>query len=372
MSFAPVEQAFNELLEQDPTNSRQLAIYYQGEPVVDLVGGPGFEQDSLLPVFSSSKGTIGLTIGLLVERGLIDLDALVTDYWPEFGQAGKSAVTVRQLFSHQAGLHGPTGGYTDLELLEHEPLAKRLAAQRPHWRPGSAFAYHAITIGTLADELVRRITGRTFSDYFTNEIAEPRDIDVHIGVPAELDPRCADVDLPPMEELMEMLAKLVDPGNTPLGSLALFSSTKGSLLTRINDEDFRRVGPPGAGGLATARGLARMYAAVHHDLGSDRILSDDTIEQVSQVQVAGLDLANGQNARFAIAFQKPHAERLEFGSYRAFGHDGAGGSLGFSDPHYDIAFGYTVKRIPLPGGVDERAIKLAAVARNCVQALRNS
>ena len=129
--------------------------------------------DSLLPVYSSSKGATAAVVALLVQRGQLDLDATVSSYWPEFAQGGKGAVTVRQLLSHQAGLPGVDGGFTWEELLAHAPLAERLAAQRPFWQPGQAFLYHGLTIGTLADELVRRIDGRTVADALREDVTGP-------------------------------------------------------------------------------------------------------------------------------------------------------------------------------------------------------
>ena len=134
----------------------------------------------------------------------------------------------------------------------------------------------------------------------------------------------------------------------------------------MNDEDYRRVGPPAAGGLAIARGLSGMYAALHHDLGGGRLLSDDTIAQVSQQQVNGINLTSGMPLAFGVVFMKPCPPRLEFGGFRAFGHDGLGGSLAFSDPHHDVTLGYIVKRIPLPGGAAERSVDLTKVLRSCL------
>jgi CubicO group peptidase (beta-lactamase class C family) len=142
-----------------------------------------------------------------------------------------------------------------------------------------------------------------------------------------------------------------------------------TLLQRVNDEDYRRAGQPAAGGLATARGLARLYASFHHDLGGHpRLLSDDTMSQMSQTQVDGIDLASNMHGRFGVIFQNPNPPRMLFGSVRAFGHDGAGGSLGYVDPHYDIAVGYLSKTIHIPVdlelGPDPR-MQLTSLIRKC-------
>src|SRR5689334_10380954 len=191
-AFEPVEKAFRSYCDADPTYSAQLAAYVGDELVVDLTGGTGMQPDSLLPVYSSSKGATAVVIALLVQRGQLDLDATVATYWPEFAQAGKSAVTVRQLLSHQAGLPGVDGGFTWEELLAHTPLAERLAAQRPFWYPGQAFLYHGLTIGVLADELIRRIDGRPVADALRQDVTGPRRIDLWMGTPASEDHRVVD------------------------------------------------------------------------------------------------------------------------------------------------------------------------------------
>ena len=146
-------------VEADPTYSAQLSVHVGATRVVDLSVG-ALDADSLLPVYSSGKGATAIVIALLLERGSLDLDVPVASYWPEFAAGDKAAIPVRQVLSHQAGLPGVDGGFSWDELYDHEALASRLAAHRPFWRPGAGFMYHALTVGTLADELVRRIDGR--------------------------------------------------------------------------------------------------------------------------------------------------------------------------------------------------------------------
>lgn len=370
-AFESVQKAFKGFSDADPTYSAQVAVHVRGERVLDL--SHGMDRDALLPVFSSSKGASGVVIALLVERGQLDLDATVVTYWPEFGQRGKGAVTVRQLLSHQAGLNGVDGGFTTDELLAHEPLAERLAAQRPLWHPGAGAEYHAVTLGTLADELVRRIDGRTLADVLREDVTAPRAIDIWMGTPESEDHRVLQALPPTSEEFAAFLANppggidLAGGGAGTLASLSLPAGGIFDLFARVNDVGFRRVGPPAAGMTATARGLAALYACVRHEVGGQSpLLSDETIAQVSQMQVSSKELSSGLQIRFAIMFQVPCSPRWPFGSFRAFGHDGAGGSLAFSDPTHEIGFGYTVQRLPLPGGVDARALELARLVREAL------
>ncbi len=369
-AFAAVGTLLEELAELDATYSGALCASHHGSTVVDLAWGPVLGLDDLLPVFSSSKGAAGLAVACLVRDGVLDLDATVASYWPEFAQRGKAAITVRQLLSHQAGLLGVDGGYTYDELYGHTELAARLAAQRPLWLPGSAFAYHGVTIGVLADELVRRIAGVPLGEYFHNEVAGPRGLDVYLGAPEALDDRVRAVELPTPEELAALPGAMPRLGRGTLASLSVPVDGP-PMYVECNEARFRRAGTPAAGAVASARGLAGMYAAVEHEVGGvPRLLDDETIGQVGQLQVWGRELTQTQPLRtgFAVVFQKP-SDHHPWGSYRAFGHDGLGGSLAYVDPFNDIAFAYTVVRIPLPGGADSRAIHLSRAVRRCATAL---
>jgi CubicO group peptidase (beta-lactamase class C family) len=366
MSLAAVEAAFASYSEVDPTYSAQLSVHIGSTRTVDLAVG-ALDADSLLPVYSSSKGATAVVVALLVDRGRLDLDAPVASYWPEFAAAGKHDIPVCQLLSHQAGLPGVDGGFTWEELLDHDALAARLAAQRPFWRPGAGFMYHALTIGTLADELVRRIDGRPVAQVLRDEVTGPRAIDLWMGTPASEDARVVDA-LPPTAD--ELTAGPLPPvGRDPLARLSLPAGDALGLFARINDEEFRRVAPPAAGALASGRGLAALYAALRHEVnGMPRLVGDETLERMAQIQVAGTELGSGLEARFGVLFQAPCPPRWDFGGVGAFGHDGAGGSLAFCDPSLDVAFGYTVQRLPLPGGMDARAMELARLVRRELRA----
>lgn len=370
--FVAVADRLNEFAALDPTYSAGLCVYHRGEMVIDTWWGSTLGPDDLLPIFSSSKGGAGIVIACLVRDGLLNLDEKVATYWPEFAARGKESIPVRQLLSHQAGLVGPDCGYTIAELYAHTPLAEKLAAQRPHWQPGSAFSYHALTIGVLADELVRRVAGVSLSQYFREHVAEPRTIDLYYGLPPELDDRVIEVQMPTVEELAQ------HPNAIPMGSrdglASLYFPSDGvPLWVEVNREPSRRAGAPAVGALGSARGLATTYAALTHEIaGVPRLLDDETIDQVSQQQVWGQQLsdANDMSTGFGIIFQKPSL-RHPFGSYQSFGHDGVGGSLAFCDPHHDLAFGYIVQRIPLPGGADQRALRLTRDIRKAASTRGN-
>jgi CubicO group peptidase (beta-lactamase class C family) len=365
-SFEEVEKAFQNFVEADPTYSAQVTVHVRGDRVIDLVSG-ALAADSLVPVFSTSKGATAIVVAMLLQQGRLDLDAAVARYWPEFAANGKESITVRQLLSHQAGLPGVDGGFTIEESWEHDALAERLAAQRPYWRPGAACMYHALTIGTLADELVRRIDGRSVGVFFADEVARRRGIDAWLGLPASEDARVVDFLLPTAEELAA--GPLPPSSPDPIVATSLPVGDPFALITRVNEEGSRRAGQPASGMLASARGLAAMYASLRHVVnGEPPVLDDATMAAMSQIQFAGLELGTDLPIRFGVLFQAPCPPRWPFGGVGAFGHDGAGGSLAFFDPGVDVAFGYTVQRLALPGGMDARAVELARLVRGAVTA----
>lgn len=353
-----VATALEEIARGDATFTAQLAAYSHGEPVLDLWTGPGLGEQSLVCVFSVSKGLAGICMGILIERGLIDPSAPVAELWPEFAQAGKANITIETLLSHRAGLIDTDEGISWAEFLDDELAAQHLAAQRPYWKPDTAWGYHSVTMGVFMSELCRRATGRSLQDFYEHEVRAPREIDFYLGLPEALEHRVAPVIIPSFPvvapaapQLIDLMSGIVaDPG---------FDAVANSRASHA-------AGLPAASGMASARGIARLYAAVGADLGGGRLLSDDTISIVGQVRSHGDDILTGFPGRFGLVFQKPFFDR-PFASSRAIGHDGAAGALGFYDPHDGLAFGYTTNA-PAPLGGDRRADALAAAIREGLRA----
>jgi CubicO group peptidase (beta-lactamase class C family) len=351
--LADVVAALEGHLAGDPDLSFQVAAFHHGAPVLDAWGGPHLSEDSVTVPYSVTKNTIGLSIGLLVERGELDLDERVTHYWPEFAAKGKDRVTVRQLLSHQAGLPQATPALTADELLDHHAAADRLAASRPFWQPGSAFGYHALTIGNLGDELVYRVTGRTLHDFYEQEIRSPHGIDFFLGLPAAEEDR-----LVPLLSMVRPVSDTSTPTFSALGPVVFAS--RNSDIDLAGDPVSWRYGHPGTSGTGSARGLATLFAAAVTGVDDAApFLSADTVEQIGQQQIRGYDeVLHQQDRAHAIVFQKP-SQQLAFGGPRAFGHDGAMGALACVDPDTGIAFAWTIARGPWPGGADPRAVALA-------------
>jgi CubicO group peptidase (beta-lactamase class C family) len=358
--FQAVRALFDSFLGDDPDYSAQVAVYSDGTKVVDLSGGRHLAQDSITGAYSCSKGVAAFVVGLLVQDGLLDLDRTVAHYWPDFAAQGKEAITVRQALSHRAGLLGVEGGFA-LNEFTTANAAARLAAAAPLWRPGTTFGYHALTIGILMEELCRRVAGTTLQEMYDSRIRLPLGIDFFLGLPEDQEPRYRNVlfDVDPLQPWLD-----------PLGLEGLNGNSAVSTVMELpNHRVIRAGGMSSAGGVGSADGLARLYAAATTGLdGNAAFLAPDTVRIMSEEQVWGLDRASGLDNAFAVVFMKPHPSR-DFGSHRAFGHEGANAALGFADPAYGIGFGY------IPGRQEEgrtpgRAHRLAHAARQAASSLR--
>lgn len=372
--FAPVAELLRSFAEADPDYSAQLSVYRAGAPVIDVAVGPHSTMDSLTGVFSCSKGAAAMVIGLLVQEGLLDLEAPVALYWPEFGAAGKESVTVGQLLSHQAGVIGVDGGFTAEELTDSRLAAGILAAAEPAWLPGAAHAYHALTMGVFMEELARRTAGERLQDIYERRIRAPYGIDFHLGLPGESEARYRDV-LPVREPAP---APFIDPFSVlglSVNSTAGFEGSEGPVYDFLqvpNLRSIRAAGMASVGGVASARGLARLYAAActgvvetGGGLG-EPFLSADTRSRLAAERVFGIDRGTGLTGAFGTGFMKSQP-RNDFGSWRAFGHDGANGSLGYADPVYQLGFGYVPARAE-ELGTGSRGGRLSAAVRQVLLA----
>ncbi|WZH35530.1 MAG: serine hydrolase [Microbacterium enclense] len=364
--FRPVRDAFEAYLAQDPSHSAQLCVYVDGSCVIDLAGGPDLAREDITGVFSVTKGVAALALATLVDSNRLDLDARVTEYWPEFALQGKDRISVRQMLSHQAGLPAPDGGVTSDDVLLSKQGAARLAASAPLWQPGSLFGYHGLTIGILMEELVRRVAGRDLQSMYESDIRQEYDIDFFLGLPEHLEYRYRP--LRPPRPLSSVDADPL-PGDTitdaAFGRLGAPTDTSLSAFGP-NTPAVRRTGPAASGGVGSAHGLARLYSVALGRIG-EPLLRPETVTEMSRIQVSGHDVVVDDEMRFAVTFMKPQP-RMPFGSYRAFGHDGAGGALAFADPLYGMSFAYIPMPMTSPGGADARAIELSRILRTCLRA----
>ena len=365
--FEGVRDAFANNFAEHGEVGATYAFYVDGTRVVDLWGGERpdrgvpYDGDTLQIVFSSTKGAAAACAHLLAQRGQLDLDAPVVTYWPEFGQAGKDHIPVRWLLSHQAGLPTIDAELSREEALAWEPVIHALEVQKPYWEPGTAHGYHALTYGYLVGEVVRRIDGRTLGTFFREELAEPLGLDFWIGLPEEYEPRVAPM-IPMGAGDGASLEDLLGADSLMVRALNLNGALAGDLASNANQRDFRAAELPAANGVANARSLARLYAALIGGVDGgppEAMLDAEQIGVARALQTSGLDQVlslPGFDVESTIALgfwaASPFAP---MGGRHAFGHYGAGGSVGFADPEHHVAGGYVMSKMDMGVSGDPRS-----------------
>ncbi|WP_405545454.1 beta-lactamase family protein [Streptomyces phaeochromogenes] len=363
--FEGVREEFASVVAAErPDYAGQLSAYVRGRRVVDLWTGADTDGDTLFGVFSSTKGAAHLVVALLVQDGTLELDREVAHYWPEFAAEGKGTVTLRELLAHRAGVVGADAGFTVEEMADDRVVAERLATQRPFWRPGSAFGYHALVIGALTGEVVRRATGRTLQELYEERIRAPYGLGFYLGLPESEEHRYLSVlpmaPTPPEQALLDATPK----GPHTLSSIAFNEHVPGapSLMDFPNSRTVRALGSASAGGVASARGLAGMYAAAISQVGGrGPLLKPDAVAEVGQIHSVGYDLIARAHKSYGLGFQATADMWHPFLGAGAFGHSGAGGSQGFADPWSGLAYGYTRRRSAFPGGAAPENQRLVRV-----------
>ncbi|MEU0027160.1 serine hydrolase domain-containing protein [Streptomyces sp. NPDC006335] len=352
--FAAVRTAFEENFRDRAELGAAVSVTVGGETVVDLWGGWAdaartrpWERDTLVNVWSTTKGPTALCAHILADRGLLDLDAPVAAYWPEFAAAGKEKVLVRHLLSHRAGLSGLREPHTLAELLDWELTTRRLAATEPWWEPGTVSGYHAFTYGFLVGEVVRRVSGLLPGAFLEREVTGPLGIDFTIGLPEKEAGRAAELVHPPAPSTSEQAAIFAQM--TPAAVAAVANPAAGA--AEANTPEWRAAEIPAANGHGTARAVTALYGifAGRGCLHGHRVLSPEAAERVRESQgrcrdlVLGAGLDSETELGLGLWLSGPN------GSYgpnpRAFGHDGFGGSCGLADPEAGIALGYVMNRM---------------------------
>jgi CubicO group peptidase (beta-lactamase class C family) len=375
--YGAVADAFRRNFARGEEIGAACAIYRDGRPVVDLWGGyrdgrvrSVWETDTMVSVFSSTKGMAGAAMAVAHARGLFDLDERVASYWPEFGTNGKEAITVGQLLAHQAGLAVLDRKVT-LELVsDHDRLGAILARQRPMWPPGTRHGYHAVTLGWYESQLLSRVDpqGRTLGRFFAEEVATPLEAEFHIGLPDDVpDERIATIHAFKPPEMLLHLGKM--PRRVLLGML----NPRGVLSRSMrcfpelmrpdawNRRETLRVEVPSVNGTGEPRAIARVYGALATGGGRLGITAPTMaeLEQPGSEPTSGpRDVALGLAGSYAMGFLKP-SPAMRFGSSsRAFGTPGGGGSLGFADPDAAVGYAYAMNRLGFHMPVDPRELAL--------------
>ncbi len=380
--YEAVRAAFEENCRQRDEIGAAVAVVVDGALVVDLWGGtadPGqgrpWQQDTMVNLFSTTKGLSALAVAHAHSRGLFDLDEPVATYWPEFAAGGKGRVTVRCLLAHQAGLCAIDTPMTTRTLADPDAVAAAIGPQRPAWTPGERHGYHGVTLGWYESELIRRTDpqGRTIGRYFADEIAAPLGLDLHIGLPDDVpEERLARImgDWYRVKMVLNIrtLPRLFVKNFLKPGSLTQRSFANPKVVgqpVRYNDREIRRLELPAANGTGTARSVATAYG--EFATGGARLgITPATLAALTEPATApGLgryDQVVHTDTSYSLGVCKPWPG-FEFGSAQAFGTPGAGGSMGFADPELRMGFCYAMNRMGFHLWDDPREVALRHAAQ---------
>jgi len=345
--FTQVKEEFARNFAERGEVGAALHVIIDGATVVDLAGGwrdedrrQQWQPDTLVDFYSVGKAFLALLALQLVDGGLVGLDDALATVWPEFAAGGKEGATLRHALCHRAAVPAIREPLTNEDLWDWKRMTGALAATEPWWEPGTRHAYHTNTYGHLIGEVVRRVSGEACGRRLA-AVAGPLGADVHVGVPPTERHRCAQVifaapgraeglDFEALEgdELMEMLSYFNPPGYSSMGV--------------VNSVRWRQAEVPSTNGHGTARGVARMYAAL---LEPGRLLSVDLLAEAVSPQSQGYCPILHEDVTFGLGF-KPTVPRRAFGpNPGSFGHFGTGGAVGFADPHAGVAFGYVMNHV---------------------------
>jgi CubicO group peptidase (beta-lactamase class C family) len=359
---------FQENFEKLGELGAAVSVWQNGKPIIDLYGGfrdarreNPWTSDTLVLVWSATKGIGSACVLHVLQEHKINLDRRVTEFWPQFAQAGKEKITLAQLLSHQAGLCALD---RRVDVLDYDAVIQTLEAQKPLWPPGTAHGYHARTFGFLLDEVVRRIARKTLSEYWQENFAGPLNLDFWIGLPEEQNSRVATMyaakaGKPP--EPRQFYYDLVTPGTL---ARKTFTSPHGlNVISKMNDPLVRAQPIVSFGGIGNASALAKFYSMLANGGKADgqTVFSEETLAWMRTTLSDGVDGVFQIPTAFSAGFMKDARETMRriFGPSRtSFGHPGAGGSHAFADPENKIAFAYVMNQMEQSLLPNEKSLRL--------------
>ena len=362
--FFEVKELFNTLHSSDREVGSSFAVYKDGKPIIDIWGGYSdkdckreWSRNTLATVWSTTKGVAAITLAHAYEKGLLDYEEKVAKYWPEFGCNGKEDITVGMLLSHQAGICGSTTNKVE-DYYDQKIMADELAKMTPLWEPGTASGYHSMTYGWLTSELMIRITGKTLGQYFREQIADSNDIDFFIGLPIEEESRVA--------EMVPFPKESNESNNHP--NEAQKATGRGpNLLKHQNTREWRTAEIPSANGQGCASGIAKLYSLVVTDQESMKILSDETINTMTEERITNRDLVLDVVTRWGSGFIMNMHKVIYGPEESSFGHSGWGGSCGFGDSVNKIGISYVMNNMKNNFAADGRSLELINKTYECLK-----
>jgi CubicO group peptidase (beta-lactamase class C family) len=353
--YGVVADAFRRSFDELGEVGASLCVHVEGVPVLDVAAGqasPGapYRRDTAQVLFSATKGVTAVIASMLAERGVLDLDAPVASVWPEFAVNGKDRLPVSWILSHRSGVLGTGRAHPMNEVLDGRRITAELARAIPAWEPGTRHGYHGVSYGWLMAEVIRRTDGRSIGTILAEDVAGPLGLDLWIGLPAELEGRVAPVlelDAPP-PEAAAWLEDLFAPGSLGWRSLTFDGSFDfGLLSSTYNRTDVHAAELPASGGIGTARGLSRLYAACIGEVDGTRLIGTEQVDRARAEAVRGTDAIWGFETAFGLGFWLHTDQHPKLGP-GSFGHSGPQ-CLGFADPDTGVAFGYVANQPGIPG-----------------------
>ena len=365
--FSKVKETFEKLHQEDREIGSCFAVYKDGNPLVDLWGGfqdedrtKPWQKDNLVTVYSTTKGVAAFCIALAMEKGLLKYEEKVSTYWPEFANNGKEDITVGMLMSHQAGICSPETRNVD-DYYNQNLMAEKLAGMTPIWEPGTASGYHSMTFGWLTSELILRVTGKSLGTFFREEVGDQHEIDFFIGLPESEDHRVAELvpfDIVRNENSEQQKIELTEAQKSQRNSAGT--------LDIHNTKAWRQAEIPSANGQGNAGGLAKFYSLIVPEDNSIKLLKDDTVNQMTTMQIEGRDLVLAVQVRWGVGFIL-NKHKVIYGPVEsAFGHSGYGGSCAFGDPENKIGVSYVMNRMLDNFNADGRSIELINATYDCL------
>jgi CubicO group peptidase (beta-lactamase class C family) len=374
--FEPLRDVFEAQFDEGQHIGAGVAVYHRGRLVADLWGGLADEDagtpwkhETMAVSYSTTKGLTATCLHVLADRGLVDYQAPVATYWPEFAQNGKSKITVYHLLTHQAGIPQLPDGCTSEDTLDWEKMIHGIEKLAPVWEPGTDSGYHALNFGWLIGEVVRRVDGRSLGTFLREEICAPLGIDrMYIGAPASEEPNVAK-----LKERFEVTPEME-------AARKQYQAQGGSLMQRsMSTEGFAEVldSPaghaaeiPAVSGIMNAPSLARMYACLanYGELDGARLMSELTVRRMSEQQSYRPDRVIVLPVAFSMGYMNGAPGWPQGPRNTSFGHPGFGGSIGFADPEIEMSFGFVCNALTLGLTGAGRASGLADAARACIAA----
>ena len=383
--FSAVRQAFQENFIRNGEVGASVSLCLHGEPVVNLWAGhthwtklKRWQEDTLVNIFSGTKGITAICALMLVDRGLLDLDAPVAQYWPEFGVKGKENIPVKWVLNHKAAVTGVRKRLLGRSLYDWRTMSNALASQEPWWEPGVKHGYHALSYGWILGEVIKRVSGKTVGQFVADEISGPLGLDLHIGLHKSehrrIAPMILPVGIPEAADTWNLLKTCV---TDPFGPTMSAMTNPTTIATGVNSVSWRSGELPAANAHCTALSLAKLYGVLacggtsNGNSTSDSpvtLVSPETLKYAYEESSYGHDYILKMDTRFSMGFmlnQKALAGRFGPG-LKSFGHNGAGGSFAFADPDMGLSYGYVMNKMGSYLLMDPRSQALIDASYECL------